>query len=93
MVAWALRARRLRREPDLRLALRARRTALRAKGCAPVCRGAQPLAAIAALRYALGADGVARRLGLRLVVAPNRRTSTLAGRGAGGGAALLGCCA
>ena len=48
-------------------ATRSRRTALRARGraarlCVP--RGAQPLAAIAALRYALGADGVgAARLG------------------------------
>ena len=41
-------------EPDLRLALRARRT----RRCAPVCRAAQPLAAIDGSRYALGADGV-----------------------------------
>ena len=47
-----------------RYALGARRTALRAEGaarrgrCAPVCRAAQPLAAIDGSRYALGADGV-----------------------------------
>ena len=48
-------------EPDLRLALRARRSAHGAacRGrCAPVCRAAQPLAAIDGSRYALGADGV-----------------------------------
>ena len=48
-------------EPDLRLALRARRSAhgaARRGRCAPVCRAAQPLAAIDGSRYALGADGV-----------------------------------
>ena len=41
-VAWALRARRLRREPDLRLALRARRSAhgaARREGAARLCAG------------------------------------------------------
>ena len=45
----------------LRSALCALRSALcaRRRGrCAPVCRAGQPLAAIAASRYALGADGV-----------------------------------
>ena len=45
-----------------RYALGTRRTALRAEGTARLCAGppraAQPLAAIAASRYALGADGV-----------------------------------
>ena len=48
-------------EPDLRLALRARRSAhgaARRGRCAPVCEAAQPLAAIAASRYALAAEGV-----------------------------------
>ena len=37
---------------------RATRSALGARRCAPVCRAAQPLASIAASRYALGADGM-----------------------------------
>ena len=53
-------------EPDLRLALRARRTALRAEGAARLCAGGRSrwlpsLAAIAALRYTPGADGVGAR--------------------------------
>ena len=66
-MAWALRARRLRRSRFPPRATRSRRSAhgaARRGRCAPVCRAAQPLAAIAASRYALGADDVgAARLG------------------------------
>jgi hypothetical protein len=41
-----------------RYARRSAHGAARRGRCAPVCRAAQPLAAIAASRYALGADGV-----------------------------------
>ena len=57
-MAWALRARRLRRARSPPRATRSALGAPRRGRCAPVCRAAQPLAAIAASRYALGADDV-----------------------------------
>jgi hypothetical protein len=75
-VAWALRARGACGEPDLRLALGARRSAhgaARRGRCAPVCQAAQPLAAIAASRYALGAEMACSAWGLGAYTAARSR--------------------